>query len=55
MSAKYDEEKVGTDCNTEKLFKLLAAVGGEQGKPLVGQRIADSHYDKSCVARYCCW
>lgn len=54
--SKFDEEKVGTDCNTERVYTLVGAHKENEGDSLtLGTKLAESQYDKSFFSFYLCW
>lgn len=58
ITNKFDEEKVGTDCNSERAFSILECnweVNGVKRNLQLGGKILDSQYDKSCFEKYFCW
>lgn len=55
ITAKYDEEKIGTDCNTELSYTLLIAQQNPSKKLHLSSKLAESQYDKSFCGFYICW
>lgn len=58
ITNKFDEEKVGTDCNAERSFSILECKmetnGVKRNLQLAG-KFSESQYDKSCFEKYFCW